>query len=151
MLSNLDTLAILAGTDSYRSIKKQAANSSKKLGPVFHRQPEDIYVNGAFRESQLLNKNMYLGEQGVHRLDEFTKMELRENVDKLHISHLSNNRNFDNYPNFIATSFPDLEKTFSVLAEIFLKGLVQVGRSPNKNRQIDKFKKVLKAFHIKKY
>lgn len=139
----LTSAKILAGTDVLRPIKKLQFQARKKLGVTFFREQSDPYINTSVREDHIMNK-MYVGEQGVHTQDEFTKLDLRDHMDKCYISHLSNNRNFDHYKNYISTNFSDLEVIFGALAEMFIAGLVGNSREIKHNKCMGKFKSVFK-------
>ena len=141
-------LQLLIGTETYSRLKKTMIKENRKIGATFFKPPEDIYMNFQVRENHVMNKK-YEGEEGVHRTDEFTKLELRDQMDKIFITHMSHNRNFDGYSNFISASFSHLSSIYTHLSEIFINGLLQVSRDIPLKKGLRKFKVITKMMKNK--
>lgn len=125
-------------TDTYSQLKKKSIKD-RKIEVKFHRPMPDPFVNTSIRERLIMTRK-FKGEEGVHTTDEFSKKEQEDRANTVFLTHLSNNRTFENYSNFISLTYANIAATFGRLADMFVEGLAMQSREYKTSKTVKRFK-----------
>ena len=107
---------------------KRMPNANKEvLGPKFFLNTSDPYISSALR-SQFMGQDLNQTDSGVQKVDEFTQVHLADHLDKIRLTHMSNNRNFNSYANFLSLKSSDIVFIFESLTAEFLNFLLSISK-----------------------